>query len=254
MFDYSPPSYGLHFDDATHYLYLGLIILTFLLCNKKVERSDTIPVLFKISFIILWVFAVTRDNVGADYESYYNIFNDALDGSYSSRSLTIEHGFFYLNVILKSICSFEYFGFMAFYFILLYFTYKTITYFKGNISYAFAIMAYITMWYYLSFDVLRICIAASIVGYATRFLLEKRYAIYFIIVILMFNIHMSSIVMILPAIVYLIYLRSTKTAYLVLVLALIILNSAGIYLPQCIFHAGVFQSGGYDLLLGQTCR
>lgn len=217
-------SSGEEFDSFTHYLYLVLIFMTFLLSSRK-RRSVKGYVLF-LPLLILWIFAVTRDYVGADYEPYYSIFNGAYYGGYASSNSTIEPGFYYLNVLLNFICSYEYFGFMFFHFVILFLTYKSVTYFKNDISFPYAMLAYMVLWYFLSFNLLRICLAASIVSYSIRYLLEKRYWMYFFIILLTFNIHMSSILMVIPAFLYIVYQRYPKITYIGLGILFIIINGS----------------------------
>lgn len=214
--------FGKEFEASTHFFYIGVIFLTFGLCyirfKKYRERVLWLPL------TILWVIAVSRDYVGADYIPYYNIFNNATWDGYNPLVSTIEPGFYYLNALLNHIWSYEYFGFMAIHFLILFFTYKTITYFKTDISFAYAILAYVSLWYYLSFNLVRICLAAAIVSWGIRFLLEKQYWKYFTIIGLLFFIHMSSAVMALPGLAYIIYKKHPKFTIVGLVALFAIVN------------------------------
>ncbi len=211
------------FESDTHYFYLGVIILTFSLCFIKFKKHRD-RVLW-LPMAILWVIAVSRDFVGADYIPYYRVFNEAKWGGYNPSVSTIEPGFYYFNAFLNLICSYEFFGFMAIHFFILLFTYKAITYFKNDISFPYAILAYVTMWYFMSFNLLRICLAAAIVSWSIRFLLEKQYWKYFTIIGFLFFIHMSSAVMVIPGLAYIIYKKYPKLTQIGLAALFIIINS-----------------------------
>lgn len=210
------------FESDTHYFYLGVILLTFSLCFIKFRKHR--DCVLWLPMVILWIIAVSRDFVGADYIPYYGIFNGAKWDGYIPSATNIEPGYYYLNAFLHQICSYEFFGFMAIHFLTLFFTYKAITYFKKDISFAYAILAYVTMWYFLSFNLLRICLAAAIVSWSIRFLLEKHYWKYFTVIGLLFFIHMSSAAMILPGIAYITYQKSPKLTIIGLVAFLVIIN------------------------------
>lgn len=210
------------FESTTHYFYIDVILLTFILCFVKFKKNRD-RVLW-LPMLILWVIAVSRDFVGADYIPYYRVFNEAEWGGYNPSVSTIEPGFYYFNAMLNQICSYEFFGFMAIHFLILFFTYKSLTYFRRDISFSFAILAYVTMWYFLSFNLLRICLAAAVVSWSIKFLLEKQYWKYFTIVGLLFFIHMSSAVMFLPGLAYIIYKKCPKLTLIGFVVLFIMIN------------------------------
>lgn len=212
------------FEISTHYLYLGLTLFVFFAAHFiKHDGKKKIPFLL---LFLLWFFAVTRDWVGRDYEAYYEIFRTATWGGYSQAYTSIEPGFYYLNAFLNSICPYEYFGFMFFHFAILFLTYRCITYFGPNISFPYALLAYMAAWYFLSFSLLRICIAASIISYSIHFLLEKMYKKFFLLILLTFCIHMSSIVMIIPGVAYILYQKRPLMVFIGFGLILVIINSS----------------------------
>lgn len=228
VFNYKGPE----FDINTHYLYLYSVLFIFFGISLSPKKYHRILMIF--AFIYLWVLASFKDGVGADFEPYYYIFNHAKIGEYNSAISNIEKGFYYLNAIFNNICDYEYFGFMIFHFIILLFVYKSIVYFKSNISIAYALLAYLVFWYFISFNLLRISLAVAIIGYAIRFLIEKKYKTYLVIVISMYFIHRSSMLMVFPAILYIIYQKNPQIAILASLLLFVIVNVSISVLTQFI--------------------
>lgn len=222
MFDLTSPN-GLPIEYFTHYLYIFIILIVFILSSKK--NKNNLSFLF-LPLFILWVFAFSRDAIGVDYENYFDIFNEAEFGKYTYSDTTIEPGFYYLNAFLNSICSYKLFGFIFFHGLILYLLYRVMVNYKHQLSYPFVLLAYTTMWYFLSFNLLRICIASIIVCYAIKFLLTHRYYKYIICVLLATAIHMSAFLMIFPGLAFIVYKRYPKFVILGFILIFIVISTS----------------------------
>ncbi|OCA88292.1 hypothetical protein A8F94_10870 [Bacillus sp. FJAT-27225] len=161
-----------------------------------------------ISFIILWFFSAFR-SVGADYLTYKEIFNNANDKEYIQYH-GIETGYVLLNKLIRIFTHNE-FLFLAFIsLITTLLVFCTIYYFSSKIHVGLAVLAYTSIFYFQSYNLTRIYLASAIVLFASRFLFQKQYGSYILLVLIASSIHTSSIVMFLPLFLVLLFGNNKK--------------------------------------------
>ena len=136
-----------------------------MLAQKKrkwanVYEFRTIP--FICSFIVLWIFFAFND-IGVDtpmyrglYERYYSI------SSASNEYAAVEKGYQYLNVILHIFTENGHTGVILIRSIQLSILYTSLYLLKDKIIMGYGIMAYIALYYFQSFDLLRSSLAGVI--------------------------------------------------------------------------------------------
>jgi transmembrane protein EpsG len=216
----------LEWSDNTLFLYIGIVIFSsfFAFLSQRYYRvlfksEDEIvtassvhqPFLF-VSFFILWFFSVFR-NVGADFEAYEIEFLNSLSIEHI-RSTTIEPGYILFNALIRLLTS----NFLIFIIIITTLTlgliYKTLLYFSEQLDLGMAVLIYSSLFYFQSYNLIRIYFASAILFYAFRYLVEKKYVKYLMILVLTTSIHTSAILMFIP---FLIILYMQKNKYLIIV-------------------------------------
>ncbi len=232
MFDFLAKNYAdeTGWDNRTILLYIFIIISSALLAwfaqNGKVLviklKSGTIRPKFELNYFYLFLsfgivcfFSAFRD-VGADSNTYREIFIAA--DSNDIESYALEPGFVFLNKFFRLFLSKEYFGILVFSFLSFWLVYKTVVYFSSCIQLGTAVLALGCMFYLQSYNLLRIYLAAFFLLYCIRFLVKRLYSKYLICIFLAFFIHYSAIIMIIPGILYMVYVRNRVLFYIALIM------------------------------------
>ncbi len=153
--------------------------------------------LYLLSFTIMLVFLGFRNyGIGIDDYSYRNIFLNVKEYGLINFFLqsTIEPGFLLLNYIVAIFSdNFSYIIFISSLIILI-FMYKTIYYFRENISLFFSVFIFGTMFLPYCFGIIRLSIAFSICFYSLIFFLNKDRKKFNILVLLASSFHYSALV------------------------------------------------------------
>lgn len=239
---------------GTIILYLAIFITAswlMMLAQKKrkwanVYEFRTIP--FICSFIVLWIFFAFND-IGVDtpmyrglYERYYSI------SSASNEYAAVEKGYQYLNVILHIFTENGHTGVILIRSIQLSILYASLYLLKDKIIMGYGIMAYIALYYFQSFDLLRSSLAGVICLLSFALTYKNKRIIGFILALLALSIHQSSILFIFTLIIYYIssyFKKYTNTILIISSLAMVALLSIGRFLITT-FLANDFGGGRYD--------
>lgn len=221
MFDFLSKNYAdeIGWDNQTILLYLFFIISSALLArfaqNGKILvmklKSGTLRPKFELNYLYLFLsfgvicfFSAFRD-VGTDSDTYREIFVAANSNDIDDYAL--EPGFVLLNKFFRLFFSNEYFGIFLFSFLSFWLVYKTVAYFSNCIQLDTAVLALGCMFYLQSYNLLRIYLAAFFLLYCIRFLINGLYFRYLFFLCLTCLIHYSAIIMIIPGILYMVYVR-----------------------------------------------
>lgn len=166
---------------------------------------------FLISFAILW-FVLAFANCGTDYAAYKNCFVNSLNPSYWANK-RIESGYVVFNAIIRFFTAdFEiYHAIWAF--VLLYLVYSTIFRYREYVHPGLAVFAYANIFYIQSLNLMRIYLAAALIFWGYRFLEEKKYLKYGVIIVIAMTIHTSAIICFLP-LMLLIFIRHSGHLFL----------------------------------------
>ena len=199
---------------------------------------------FIVSFAILW-FVLAFANCGTDYAAYENCFINSLNPTYWANK-RIESGYVILNFIIRFFTDdFEvYHAIWAF--VLLFLVYSTIFKYREYVHPGLAIFAYANIFYIQSLDLMRIYLAAALVFWGYRFLEEKKYIKYGVVIIIAMTIHTSAIVCFLPLIL-LIFIR--HRGYIFLKIGSMIIFLAAVYVLRTSIFGNLF---GYSYLANNT--
>lgn len=228
----SSAKWGETWSDSTFYLYIfifiSVTIFAFLSENTgyfivKTKKYIYIPkqkiniFFFLSSYLVASFFLIFRD-VGMDLVTYRDIFSNA--NSTSIESYYIEPGYYLLNNLLHSVTDNEYTAISLISFILINLIFITIWKYSKFIDVGCAICAFIGMFYFQSFSLLRIYLASFILLF-TFPIIEKGYKKYIVSILVTTFIHYSAIVMLIPIGSYWIYKNKKKLFWIFYILLFI---------------------------------
>ncbi len=184
-------------------IYFAVIGVCFFLNFFAIRQYKTF--VFKLSFIVLFVFSALRYNYGSDYTSYHAYFDHVKAGV---ENLEIEEvGFYYINKIFPN----YYLMVAVFSAIFLIFIYKIIVHYLEPDEYKYAILIFLIDPYLflMSLSMMRQAIAIVLFAIAIHFAREKKYIYYLLICLCAMTIHTSAIVL-LPFV----FIANTKKDFL----------------------------------------
>ena len=205
-------------SEATMWLYLGIILIVgfsgYFIQNNKITINTKL-ILIIPSFCILFFFSAFR-TTGADTKVYKDIFIAAGQNEYNT--FLIEPGYWVLNKLLSIITNIPQSIIIFTTFLTLFFLYKTLKHFKKSISIGVALFAFVSIFYFQSYNLARIYLTAAFLLFSFKYLYEgknKKYAICVSIAVLF---HYSAILMFFPFVSYFIYKKNKKLFYVLLIL------------------------------------
>lgn len=170
---------------------------------------------FFLSFFVLWFFSAFNFS-GKDKTTYLEIFNNV--NFLTLFTLDQEFGFQLLNLIVKMFIPNGYVMLFVISTVTLLLIYATLYFYRDKIKIEYSVLAYAALFYFQSFNLMRIYLAAAILLFGTRYLLKKRTAAYLLVILIAASMHYSALIMILPYCLFLIYRKSklTTTAKMVI--------------------------------------
>ena len=206
-------------EPKTIYLYWAIVIISYFLGiisyrkrsriidNKKCKINIINKFAFTLLFLFLLVFSAFRD-VGTDLPVYKDIFNQAyLGASYFNYQ---EPGYMLLNLIFNKL-GFNDVGFIALIsFITLFFVFKTISENVSNIDVGLSVLAFVAIYYFQSFSLVRIYLVAAFLLYYSKYLVEQKFGKYLICIVIAILFHYSAILVLLPFVLYYLYEKKRK--------------------------------------------
>ncbi|MFH7017987.1 EpsG family protein [Flavobacterium sp. FlaQc-47] len=168
------------------YTLLLLILLSLLFISHKYpsrEKSVSLTILF-----ILILIGGFRDRIGLDYGNYIGWYNNGTrDDGFEFGFLAIMKVFRFLNLDYK-------FLFFFFSFFTYLFTYLAIRKYTEKSSISLALYFLIPVLFLCSFMYIRQCLSVAVAFYAFAFLLDKKYIIYFLWMVVGVSFHYSCLI------------------------------------------------------------
>lgn len=210
----------MEWNDATLIMYISVVLLAFLfghlsqnskvviLCaNNKIYRpKHRINYLFFLFIFFVLFFLMAFRNVGTDLSVYRNIFyyanTDYVD------TFGNEPGFVLINKIIRYFTDNENVAILAFSLISILMIYKTIEYYSDKLDVSIALLAYASMFYFQSFNLLRIYLASYFLCYMFKYVLDGEVLKYSLITFVCISVHYSSVLMIFPILFYYLYRKN----------------------------------------------
>ncbi|WP_148469110.1 EpsG family protein [uncultured Alistipes sp.] len=215
-----------NWSDATLLLYF-IIVTVACICSRMSQRGKVVVftttyhvyrpknrvnyIVIAISFLILVFFSAFRD-VGVDVPMYKSIFLDST--SRYADTYGIEPGFLILNKVLRIFGVSADFAIAFFSVATLWFIFKSILHYADQLNIGISVLAVCCLYYFPSFNMMRMYFAASIMLYGFRWLLEdnlRKYLCYFFIASL---IHYSAVIFLPVAMGILMFQYSEKIFFL----------------------------------------
>ena len=201
-----------NWDISTLYFYFSLVIFTsvigYLAQHSKSLLTYQNPrlgfrkhqlnhELFFAMFLVLLLISGFR-RIGADYLNYKDIF--IASTTENAIYFSIEPGFLLVNKILSAIgLNFEV-AIFIFSFTTIILVFAAIRDYANKINVSLALMAYVSLYYLPSFNMVRMYLAASIILYSYKFFLRGQMKKYLIVLSLTLFIHFSVFLFFFPII------------------------------------------------------
>lgn len=222
--------------------------------NMSVTSQKTF---FYLSFMCAWVF-FAFSSTGSDYQAYISMYENASFTDSFFLSKTTEKGYLIMNVILKYFIPNAYFGIAFIKTITLLLVWGGINSLRNQIHIGFAVMAYMALFYFQSFNLLRISLSGSICFIAFIYLIKNKKKLAILLTIFAISIHMSALLFLIALIAYFLYRLSArvKSVYRILLLfAVLILTFLGKDIIIRIIESGLLGdrlSYRYSIYLGSN--
>lgn len=227
-------------DDSTMYIYFFIVIMTFFAAykceqhkNKYYKQPYSSQVIFiktsvwyKIEFLLLLCVMGLRGTwVGIDTIVYSQTFLSAtsLSKIFNDGSTT-EPLYKFIQFFMRCVFSNQHLAIFTYSALTLYFIKNTIRKYYGSINLLIAIPAFVCIYYFQSFNIMRITLAASFILFSFPLLLKEQYKKFTIRVFVASMLHYSSVIVFLVIGMVLLYKRSKTLAYVTTLIVLIIVG------------------------------
>ena len=145
--------------------------------------------------------ATFRYNVGTDYNSYIRLYNILKNYDFYqyiviwTKDFTAQElSWYLLNRVAFLVFNNEISIFFLSSFIMMIFIFKGIDYYVKDISIGYAFFVFFMIHYNMSFNAIRTFLAASIIFYSYKFIIEKNFVKYILFIILASTFHKSAFV------------------------------------------------------------
>lgn len=182
---------------------------------------------FIITFLFLWFF-YALNQVGTDYTNYLRIYEESTFNIFTDKNL--EKGYLILNAIIKLFVPNPYIGVSIIKSLTLIFIFLGLYNLRYKININIALLAYVALFYFWSFNVIRISLASAICFWGLRFYLQRKYIKYFIIIIISGLIHFSAFSLLFLLLITIIMNRikmDKDLKYLILIISVIVIAVSG---------------------------
>lgn len=165
-----------------------IYFLSFLISDRKVKK-----LLLVFSSIVLAIFSGLRLDVGVDFQNYISLFNQLYSGDLHVHT---EAGFNYFVILMGMMGASHHLIFLIFSILTILFFYKYINYFSSFKLISLFIFFSFSIFYLASFNQIRQFLAVAIFAYSLRFIVEKRFFLYLLHLVLAGLFHKSAFLMI----------------------------------------------------------
>ncbi len=200
-------------------IYLIAIILSILLLflSKKTNNTNLKRICIALSFLSIFVVSALRYNVGSDYLTYEKWFNKINSLSFKYADFAFVNLIFFIKLFTNN----SQFLFVVTSFIILFFIF--VSAFRYKDDYDLIIFLFLSLGFYFStFNGIRQWIAASIFMYSFKYIEEKKFIKYAILVFCSSLFHMSALLLI-PC--YFIFSHNYKDKTKIILLSILIVFS-----------------------------
>lgn len=175
----------------SYIIYFGLLIFCFFMASWA-DKWNNKRYIFWIALALSLFSGLRKNTVGIDTNNYYNMFNSLT--SFSSAGNSWNDPYFYKMVYLvMKIKHDPYFVILVISIISNFLVVYRLWDYRKFSSYKYAILRYITLFYFFSFNCMRQFLAMTIVFWATKYLEEQDYIKYSLFVIFSSFIHIASL-------------------------------------------------------------
>lgn len=257
-----------YWDNGTLSLYFTLVVFVMLiginLYNKQTvivarslknntDNNKSINLQLRVVFAILLFFLGFRHrSVGIDTIVYTSTIENVVSLPQLFNDSTTEPLYKLFQYVLHLTFNNGAIGIFIYSFFTIYFIYCGLKKNERNISLFICLITYFCLYYFQSFNLLRLSLAASAIFYNFNCLLEEKYKRFTLVIILVSFLHYSTLVMFLPFGLYIIYKKHRKIALICISLLLIAIifasTSLGDYLAIINRYSGYIdsnESGGH---------
>lgn len=182
-------------EEGTILFYIFIIIVSMLLmhfADKKNSRFLLVILILLLSCVIGFRYYVGKDF--GNYVNAYQIISKQSSIVQARKWYTIEESYYYLSFISKALMGNFQFIFIFYGFFTTLFFMLGIWYFRREINVDWAMMYYLTTFFFGIFNTIRQFLAMAIVFFAFRYVIEKKWIRYFIAVGIAALFHNSAIV------------------------------------------------------------
>lgn len=241
---------------STILLYLIIFIVSTVLGFMSQQRRKDGTYKFKkypffILFVFLWLFFALND-VGADTIQYRLLYENVDDNNYW---FVVERGYWFLNFLLHQFIKDPLQGVAIIRTIQLFLVFVSFYILKDKISIGYAIMAYVSLAYFASFNLLRLSLALSGCMISFALMVKKHVLCSILLTAAMFFIHRSSMFFLLFILAYYvcyqnIYFKRISTLRLLFVITIMALPFVGSYFLASALKTSFFTER-YDNYLAQ---
>ena len=193
-------------DDSTMFFYVGIVIITILI-GLVLKKSGNNKSLWGVMFLILSIPCCFRDT-GDDTIVYRYVYNNANVG-YDPELELLEPLYLAINRVLSTIISSDVWGIAIITGACLFFIFSFLYQNKRRIDVALSLTAFVCLYYFPIYNIMRIYLATSIVLYFFKYFEKEEYKKFLIVVIVCGFIHYSTFSFFIPLIGYVLYKRKT---------------------------------------------
>lgn len=164
-------------------LYFLLFMLVIIIGLSKIPNKNY------IIFAILFLFSALRFDVGYDYGAYYKVITDLNSINYERFGI-----FDRLIIDLSRELNFYQFYFIFTSFIIIYLISKTVNNYSDNYLFSMLIFLAIPIFYLMSLTIIRQYIAISIVFFSLKYIVDRNFFKYFILITIASIFHTTALV------------------------------------------------------------
>lgn len=226
-------------DEGTMYLYFFVVLITFYYswkCEKYSRelsryrgKSGTRKKKFVESFvliqlILLCIMGLRGSWVGMDTIVYSQTFESAtsLSAIFNDGSTT-EPLYKIIQFLLRAVFSSRYIAIFIFSSCIIYFVFNTIRSQRACLCLIISIPAFVCLYYYQSFNLIRITLAASFMLWKMPLLVDEKYKSYSCCILLATMMHYSSMVLFFPLLLLILYKRNRLLAYVGVICSILLI-------------------------------
>lgn len=208
--DYINELFDKYYDSIM--LYLVIICMASLTAKLSYKRKNGAIRYSRfwliISFVILVCF-LGFARVGTDYEQYRYIFINSTNMVYW-QSTRIEKGYLLFNSLIRLFTSnFEVFHFL-WAFVMLWLIYSTVAKYKEIFNPGWSILAYTTIFMLQSLDLMRMYFAIAIIFWGVRYIINKNFYAYLLVIVVASLFHKSSLCILIPYAIWFVMRKEGK--------------------------------------------